>query len=479
MRKQLCVVIAVSTFANAKRVAEESQASRGATDRGMVLLQRPEVQHSHIEFSDLQSESSGYGTASERRMAVSELQIHPQREAVASDLVQLPSNAAIKLPSDAAAVDPFMPNGLNPVGIVPMETFLVGAEWSRWSHKHHKHKGPEGVHAFLHSVVLFDWCLFAVAIVIFLLLHTFILGRLSSKGWHVAVLLIWIVVGVGYNTVIWLRFGTNAGVSWLAGYLLEFIFLVENIFIFHIVVQAFKTPLRLTPKALHIVVWGQILFELVFFMGLAAWLRSFKALPYILGVWLIFCGLLAARGEPIIDSDIMETTACRAFTSCLGDRLSKEYEKDNVCLIKDSSGKLRVSLLGLVVVVLLCADFLLEIDVVLTKIEELPNSYIAFTSSALAAFAIPELFFVSKGLLQRFVMLKYGIGFVLILFGAQMLLSSIYILRPIVACCIIMTVLGGSIVASSLINIYRPRSPEQNAEAPDKHAEAKNDETMS
>lgn len=469
MRKRLCVVIAACTCASAKRIAEESQALCGATDRGMVLLQRPEVQHSHVEFSDPQSESSGYGTASER-MAVSELQFHPQREAVPSDLV--------KLPSDAAAVDPFMPNGLSTVGIVPMETFLVGAEWSRWSHKH-KHKGPEGVHAFLHSVVLFDWCLFAVAILIFLLLHAFILGRLSSKGWHVAVLLIWIVVGLGYNTVIWLRFGMNAGVSWFAGYLLEFIFLVENIFIFHIVVQAFKTPLRLTPKALHIVVWGQILFELVFFMGLAAWLRSFKVLPYILGVWLIFCGLLAARGEPIIDSDIMETTACRAFTSCLGDRLSKEYEKDNVCLIKDSSGKLRVSLLGLVVVVLLCADFLLEIDVVLTKIEELPNAYIAFTSSALAAFSIPELFFVSKGLLQRFVMLKYGIGFVLILFGAQMLLSSIYILRPIVACCIIMTVLGGSVVASSLINIYRPRCPEQNSEAPDKHAEVKNEETMS
>jgi len=291
---------------------------------------------------------------------------------------------------------------------------------------------------------------------IFFILHTLVLGQLSSNGQHVLVLLIWIAVAAAYNAVIWARFGTNAGVSWLAGYLLEMIFLVENIFIFHIVIQAFKTPLKMTPKALHFVVWGQILFEMIFFMGLAAWLRSFKVLPYILGIWLICCGFLAAYGEPVQEVEIMETKACRYLASLLGDRLSPTYEKDGGCLLRDSSsGKTRVSLLGLVVLVLLMADFLLEIDVVLTKIEELPNHYIAFTSSALAAFSIPDLFFVSKGLLQKFVLLKYGIGFVLALFGAQMLLSSVYVIRPVVASFIIIAVLGSCVVASALYNCCR------------------------
>lgn len=96
---------------------------------------------------------------------------------------------------------------------------------------------------------------------------------------------------------------------------------------------------------------------------------------------------------------------------------------------------------------------LLEIDVVLTKIEELPNPYIAFTSSAVAAFSLPDLFFVSKGLLHRFVLLKYGISFVLILFGGQMLLASIYILPPIVACFVIIGMLAACIVCS-IIHSY-------------------------
>jgi len=177
-------------------------------------------------------------------------------------------------------------------------------------------------------------------------------------------------------------------------------------------------------------------------------------LPFILGIWLVFCGVMAARGQPNFEVDIMTTAPCRAFTSCLGDRLSPDYEKNGDCILCDSGGKLRVSLLALVVFVLLLVDFLLEIDVVLTKIEELPNPYIAFTSSAVAAFSIPELFFVSKGLLKRFVMLKYGIGFVLVLFGAQMLLSSFYILKPMVACCIIIGVLVGCVLTSSLLSFF-------------------------
>jgi predicted tellurium resistance membrane protein TerC len=302
------------------------------------------------------------------------------------------------------------------------------------------------------SVVLFDWCLFACAIMLFFILHMLVLGRLSTNGWHLTVLMIWLMVGFAYNTVIWLRFGADVGISWFVGYLLEFIFLVENVFIFQILIQAFKTPAKLTTKALHFVVWGQIAFEMVFFMGLAAWLRSFKALPYLLGIWLIFFGYVAARGGPAYEVDIMETRACRAFTWVLGERLSPQYEKDGRCLLYDVSGKLRVSLLGLVISMLLLADFLLEIDVVLVKIEELPNPYIAFTSSAVAAFSIPELFFVSKGLLKQFVMLKYGIAAVLTLFGTQLLLSSFYVVRPVVACFIIVFVLATCVLASALIS---------------------------
>jgi len=414
-----CPFLLAGVLASAS-TCEDKQASSG-----VILLQRPSFYVSHVDLDD-----SGY-----------------------DKLLSRSSTPEHRVPDSGGALAHLNLGSFKPY--LEHEAFhmLISGEWSRWT-PHKKSSKKPSVHAFLSSVVFFDWCLFASAIMVFLILHMLVLGRMGENGNHLSVLIIWLCVGCVYNAVIWGRFGSNAGMSWFAGYLLEFIFLVENIFIFHIVIEAFKTPVRLTTKALHIVVYGQIMFEFIFFMGLAHWLRSFTALPYILGVWLICCGLLSANGKPTLEVDLMETSACRAFTSCLGDRLSPEYEKDGECLLRDKSGKMRVSLLGLVVFVLLLVDFLLEIDVVLTKIEELPNPYIAFTSSALAAFSIPELFFVSKGLLERFVLLKYGISFVLILFGTQMLLSSLYVLRPLVACCVIVGVLALSVIGSAIINLY-------------------------
>jgi len=431
-----CLLLFFSVLASSIRPEDRLQACQAYS--GVVLLQKPSVSYSLVTLGD-----------QDLHQTFSRLSEHPAPH-FGGALANLTELTPL-LEREAFSV------------LLEYESFSLGevasfsfAAWNRWTPRKHIHS-PQSVHAFLSSVVFFDWCLFASAIMVFLLLHMLVLGRMADNGYHVAVLLVWLAVGLTYNAVIWGRFGSNAGISWFAGYLLEIIFLVENIFIFHIVIQAFKTPIKLTTKALHIVVWCQIMFEMIFFMGLAAWLRSFKVLPYILGVWLICCGFLAAKGEPH-EIDIMDSSACRAFTSCLGDRLSPSYEKDGCCLLRDRDGKMRVSLLGLVVFVLLIADFLLEIDVVLTKVEELPNPYIAFTSSALAAFSIPELFFVSKGLLQRFVMLKYGIGFVLILFGTQMLLSSVYILRPIVACCIIVGVLAACVVISTFLAFCPPGS---------------------
>jgi len=123
------------------------------------------------------------------------------------------------------------------------------------------------------------------------------------------------------------------------------------------------------------------------------------------------------------------------------------------CSFFDRKGdKVTISLLGLVICCLLVTNFFLEIDIVLTKIEEIPNAYISFTSSALAAFALPELYLVGQALLKQFNMLKYGICIVLILLGIQMLLSNFFSLSPGLDCIIIATVLLGSIVVSLVLN---------------------------
>lgn len=355
-------------------------------------------------------------------------------------------------PGGAAAITEGSLLGVDSASDAETWRVLLGARWHRWS------PPPEireyGAYEFFRSVGIFEWGLFGCAMFGAMFIRLCVLDRPAAQGFLVLGLVPWLLLAAVYNAVIWARLGRDTGVNWLAGYLLEVIFLVENVFIFQIVVGAFNLPKRYLSKVLVYVVYGQIIFEMVFFMGLAIWLRSFRALPYLLGVWLLCCGLSSLFQQSHESFDFMETSLGRAIRTCFGDRISFTYDEkqDGDRLLLSQDGKVRISLLGLSVIVMLLADFLLEIDVVLTKIEELPNAYVSFSSSAVAALGIPELFFLSQGLLRRFTLLRYGIGFVLCLFGAQMLLHRIIVLPPLLACCIVVGVLALSMALSALQN---------------------------
>merc|ERR1719499_1993491 len=110
------------------------------------------------------------------------------------------------------------------------------------------------------------------------------------------------------------------------------------------------------------------------------------------------------------------------FRSLLGDRFLASYSTDSPQMFSFFNDQWHVTLLLPATCCLLAADFMMEIDVTLTKIMEIKQPFIGFTSSMAAAFAVPELFFVAQDLFQRFRLLKYGVSFVLIFFGGLLLL---------------------------------------------------------
>lgn len=320
-------------------------------------------------------------------------------------------------------------------------------------HKHPRRLEPDSmsVSQFFQSTSFFEWSIFAGALVVFVPLYYCLLDWPSTTNFHAGALLIWLLVGMVYNALVWVRLGSSAGIMWFTGYLLEFIFSIENVFVFHIVATAFRTPRRVTQKALFVVVCCQIVFEMTFFMGLADRLRSMHVLPYILGFWLIYVGQHAAREDTHEEFKVQNSTLYRGCQTLLGRRFVAAYEPKGDLFVVNQ-GKLCFTLFLPLVFSLLAVDFCLEVDVTLTKIEELPNEYIAFTSSAAAAFAMPELFFVARDLFQRYGLLKYGVSFVLIFFGVQMLFHRLYDIPDLLGCGIIVVVMILCIIASDIRN---------------------------
>jgi len=319
-----------------------------------------------------------------------------------------------------------------------------------------------GLVAFFSSAELFEWFVFGAAIIVCISIAIFLQKyRMDTLVSNVGELCIWVAVGGVFMLLIWWGLGSSACADWLAGYLLEFVFAFENVFVFFAVVEAFQMPTEPTYKALVVVVVGQILFEWVFFMGLATPLRSFHILPYMLGLWLVYVGVQAARlpsHEEDGALDFKDTLVYKICQCCLGDRFLPYYQHLH-CFVVTDKGKYAATLLVPAIGSLLLADFLLEVDVTLTKIEEIENHYIAFSSSALATMALPPLFFVARNLFNRFYLLQYGISFILIFFGGQMLFHQIITIGPIESVGIIIAVLLFCMIGSEIMCNCCQKSP--------------------
>jgi len=267
---------------------------------------------------------------------------------------------------------------------------------------------------------------------------------------HVVLLLFWLMVAVVFCVEIWLRLGPEAGVIWITGYMLEIIFSADNIFVVHLLFCSFETPRRLMTKALFIGLLSSIVFRFAFMLGLASTLDRLAVIPYVMGLWLIYCGTKQVTVPEDETADVTQTTIVRTFRRFLGERLGEFYDEEGEALIAVQKGKYCMTLLGVVVICLFSVDFFLAFDVMLTKAEELPNLYLSFSSSVLAMFAVRGIFFATRDLLSRFGVVRYGIGLILLFMGAETLLSRAIYVNAIMSCAIIAVIMAISLLFSWL-----------------------------
>mmetsp|Transcript_42124 Transcript_42124/g.78299 ORF Transcript_42124/g.78299 Transcript_42124/m.78299 type:complete len:447 (+) Transcript_42124:112-1452(+) len=321
--------------------------------------------------------------------------------------------------------------------------FHAGITWDS-PHWQRDRKLPRGwaIDDVLASAEFFDWMMLGMALLLAVLLRYLCLWQVAGEAQmssHVASLLTWLVLGSLCATAVTLRFGKENGEEWVAGYLFELFFMLENVFVFRSVIHALCLSNQTLGRVLDCVVFCQIAFEAVFFLGLAHQLRSLHLLPQVLGVGLLFFGLSTLM-EQFSKTPSGVTAVLRSIsTSSFAGSIETEEEEEVFLRYKDERPVLTVA--GTVLLLLLLVDFLCEIDTVLTKIEEIRSPFVAFSSSAMAAFALPELYMLSQDLLFHFPLVKYGIGLILCLLGCQMILAPVVMLQPLLTCTLMLFII--------------------------------------
>lgn len=309
-----------------------------------------------------------------------------------------------------------------------------------------------------------------VPIYFWVLFHVFVLGMLAldlgvfhreTKAISTREALVWsgvwISVAIAFNILLFFWQGSEAGLEFATGYLIEKSLSIDNVFVFLLLFTFFGVPAAYQYRVLF---WG-IIAALVMRGALiasgAALISNFHWVIFIFGGFLVFSGIrMAFHDESKVDPE-------RSITVRLFRRFvptTRDY--DGGKFFTRVNGKLMATPLLLVFVAVNVTDAIFAVDSIPAIFAITDDPFIVYTSNVLAVLGLRALYFALAGVVEKFHYLKFGLSMVLVFVGTKMLISDWYHFPTFASLGVVAALLALSMIASMLrpIPIEKEDEPE-------------------
>jgi tellurite resistance protein TerC len=213
----------------------------------------------------------------------------------------------------------------------------------------------------------------------------------------------------------------RAALEFLAGYVVEYSLSVDNIFVFVVVLSYFSVPTRLQHRVLFFGILGALIFRAIF-IGLGSLLLQFEWVLFLFGIFLVYTGFKMMFAEDK-EVDPESNAMIRQFRKLVP--VTPEMHGNKFFLKID--GKLHATPLFVALLFLELTDIVFAVDSVPAIFALTREPLIVFTSNIFAILGLRNLYFLLRGALDKFYMLKYGLGIVLMFVGLKMtVLNKLY-----------------------------------------------------
>ena len=231
----------------------------------------------------------------------------------------------------------------------------------------------------------------------------------------------YIGVAVLFGAVVWFYGGTEMGTQYFAGYLTEKALSVDNVFVFLVIMNAFRVPREDQQKALLIgIVIALIARSLFIWIG-ATLIERFAWVFYIFGLI-----LLVTAGHMLVPEDKRhaeeEGVVLRLTRKLI--RTTPHYDGDKLFTMHE--GHRRMTPMVLVIVALGLTDILFALDSIPAIFGITQDTFIVFTATAFSLLGLRQLFFLIEGLLERLLYLSYGLAAILGFIGIKLVLHALH-----------------------------------------------------
>jgi tellurite resistance protein TerC len=254
---------------------------------------------------------------------------------------------------------------------------------------------------------------------------------------------VWITLALIFNGLIFQGEGSQKGMEWFTGYVLEKSLSVDNLFVFVLVFQSFQVDLRHQHRVLFWGVLGALVMRAAMILAGTALLNRFEWMMYVFGGFLVYTGLKMLMTEEA-DADPTQNVIVRGFKRLVPYDETGGHE--HFWVVRE--GRRFATPMLLVLLTIEVTDLVFAVDSIPAVLAVSRDPFVVYTSNIFAIMGLRSLYFLLAKMIDRFHRLKTGLAVVLAFVGVKMCIAE-WIKIPVqYSLLVIAAVLSGSVVAS-------------------------------
>jgi tellurite resistance protein TerC len=254
---------------------------------------------------------------------------------------------------------------------------------------------------------------------------------------------LWVTLALLFNAGVWYWLGSERGLEFLTGYVIELSLSIDNLFVFLLIFAYFKVPAEYQHKVLFWGIVGALVMRLVFIGAGIALIQQFHWIIYLFGAILVFSGIkLAVDKDKEVHPE--KNPVLRLFRAIVP--VASNYSGSQ--LTTRINGRLMATPLLVVLIAIETADLVFAVDSVPAVLAITTEPFIVYTSNVFAMLGLRSMFFALAGVMRLFCYIHYGLAAVLVFVGVKMVISDLFKIPTVASLGIVSAILLISILAS-------------------------------
>jgi len=267
------------------------------------------------------------------------------------------------------------------------------------------------------------------------------IGLLEAAIWSA----VWIGLSLLFGYFIWHWHGSERGLQFFTGYLIEKALSVDNLFVFLVLFRAFRVPADYQHRVLEWGILGALVMRGIMIAAGAALVSRFDWILEVFGIFLVYTGLhMLWKHDKTVNYE--KNPIFRFANSHL--RMTKEYPGGRFFLRED--GRLFATPLLLVLLIVEITDVTFAVDSIPAIFGITKDPFIVYTSNVFAILGLRSLYFLLADVLQYFRYLGVGLAAVLVFIGGKMVVEPWLHFSTLQSLSVVGGILGLAVLASLL-----------------------------